>query len=63
MTDYTHKQFPLNDEELSCRHGAETLVGSDEEEGTHPVRNKSLVIQSLIYYFSSKNTEKAGYTM
>lgn len=36
LTEYIHKQLPLRDEELSCRHSAETLVGSDEEEGTHP---------------------------
>lgn len=40
MTDYIHKQFPLNDKELSCRDSAETLVNSYEEEGTHPVRDK-----------------------
>lgn len=33
-----HKQFPLDDEELGCRHGAETLVGGDEEESSHPAR-------------------------
>lgn len=38
MADYVHKQFPLNDEELRCRHSAETLVNSDEEESTHPVK-------------------------
>lgn len=41
MWDYIHKQFPLNDEELSCRHSAEALVGGDEEEGTHPVRDRA----------------------
>lgn len=33
-----HKELPLCDEELGGRHGAETLVGGDEEEGAHPVR-------------------------
>lgn len=33
---YIHKELPLDDEELSCRHSAETLVCRDEEEGTHP---------------------------
>lgn len=33
---YIHKELPLDDEDLSCRHGAETLVCRDEEEGTHP---------------------------
>lgn len=42
-TDYAHKELPLDDEELSCRHSAETLVGSDEEESTHPVRRKETV--------------------
>lgn len=37
LTDYIHKEFSLNDEELCSRHGTETLVCSDEEEGTHPV--------------------------
>jgi len=36
---YVHKQLPFSDEDLSCRHSAETLVGSDEEEGTHPGGN------------------------
>lgn len=40
LTDHIHKQFPLDDEELGCRHSAETLVGGDEEEGSHPVRTK-----------------------
>lgn len=49
MTDYIHKEFPLNDEELGCRDSAETLVNSYEEEGTHPLRDKkaNLVIRSL----------------
>lgn len=33
-----HKEFSFRDEELGGRHGAETLVGGDEEEGAHPVR-------------------------
>lgn len=54
LTDYIHEQFPLDDEELSCRHGAETLVGSDEEEGTHPVRRTAklkLIIKSLLGFY------------
>lgn len=46
LTVYIHKEFPLDDEELRCRHGAETLVCGDEEEGTHPVRKTETVIQS-----------------
>lgn len=51
MTDHIHKQFPLDDEELSCRHSAETLVGRDEEEGTHPARGtakQKQVVTSVI---------------
>lgn len=33
-----HKQLPLCDEELGSRHGAETLVGGDEEESAHSVK-------------------------
>lgn len=36
LSCYIHKELPLQDEELSCRHSAETLVRRDEEEGTHP---------------------------
>lgn len=43
-TDYVHKEFPLDDEELSRRHSAETLVGCDEEEGTHPVGGTQIFI-------------------
>ena len=50
MSEYVHKQLPLDDEELSCRHGAETLVGSDEEEGAHPVR-RGTAAQNLIFLF------------
>lgn len=41
---YVHKELPLDDEELGCGHGAETLVCRDEEEGTHPadVKNKTM---------------------
>lgn len=37
---YIHKELPLDDEELSGRHSAETLVCCDEEEGTHPADAK-----------------------
>lgn len=50
---YLHKQLPLNDEELSCRHSAETLVDSDEEEGAHPVRDRNepkLSKYSFLFY-------------
>lgn len=33
-----HKELSFRDEELGGRHGAETLVGGDEEQGAHPVR-------------------------
>ncbi len=54
LTVYIHKQFPLDDEELSCRHGAETLVGGDEEEGAHPVRGAAKqkpIIKSLLGFY------------
>lgn len=38
---YVHKELPLDDEELGCGHGAETLVCRDEEEGTHPADIKT----------------------
>lgn len=41
LTDYLHKEFSLNDEELCSRHSTETLVCSDEEEGTHPVKKEN----------------------
>lgn len=45
-----HKEFPLSDEELGCRHGAETLVGGDEEEGAHPVTNRSVSLYTSFYF-------------
>lgn len=33
---YIHEELPLSDEELSRRQWAETLIDSDEEEGTEP---------------------------
>lgn len=46
---YIHKQLPLHDEELRCRHGAETLVDCDEEEDPHPggTEKQNLIIESL----------------
>lgn len=39
MFVHVHKQFPLSYEELSRRNGGKTLVGSDEEDRTHPEGN------------------------
>lgn len=45
---YIHKQVPLDDEELRCRDGAETLVGGDEEEGAHPgIDNTKKILSNL----------------
>ena len=50
VSDYIHKEFPLDDEELSCRHSAETLVGCDEEEGTHPIGGTQTFIQKNLFF-------------
>lgn len=44
-----HKELSLRDEELGGRHGAETLVDGNEEEGAHPVKETvTLANDSLI---------------